>query len=85
MAVDALTHAKRPPNNDGLRLESVDTCLFDLKCDPKQMNPNREPARIGPLYAQMTCELKTRDTPQAICRRRELQLDKEEVIRGRKP
>ena len=79
LAIDALASAKRPPNNDGLRMENIGTCLFDLTHDPQQTNPIRDSARMDALYVQMTCELKAHDTPPEVYLWYELETEAEEL------
>lgn len=68
LGIEALKDAKRIPNNDGIAFDDLGTRLFDLENDPRQRDPQTNPAVTEILYREMMRELEAHNTPTEVYR-----------------
>jgi hypothetical protein len=66
MRIDALRDARRIPNVDGRVFENPGTQLFDLRADPRQLNPLSDPVVEAQLMAGIVEVLAEHEAPHEL-------------------
>jgi hypothetical protein len=66
LRIDALRDARRIPNVDGRVFENYGTQLFDLRSDPRQQSPIRDPEIAARLTAGIAAVLRAHEAPPEL-------------------
>ena len=70
LKLPAFAGAKRSPRQGGFR--DTQTCLYDLACDPEQLNPFRDPDIEQDLNTLIIAEMQAHEAPEELYHRFDL-------------